>query len=244
MPSSLMSRASQSMRQVLQKQRNVGTRERWLSLLGGSLSLAESVRRHDALGVLFALLGGFLLFRGLSGHCPVFQQMHRNTRRPDEGGLLGERLIHARSRSIVQQPRDVVYRHWRDMDQLPQVMRHIRSIEVDGNRSRWTAYTELGQRLQWDAQITHDTPNERLAWRSVPGSQVETKGEIRFRPHVSGGTEIDIDLYYRLPGGPIARLLATLLDGLSERLLYHDLEQFKVYIESSASSGQIGAYPH
>src|SRR5690606_41238988 len=58
--------------------------------------------------------------------------------------------------------------------------------------------------------------HERLVWRSTPSSRIENRGEVRFRPSVPDATEIDIDLYYRLPGGMLARLLA--LDRKSTRL--------------------------
>jgi uncharacterized membrane protein len=225
----------------MQTRRNVGTRERWLSLLGGGVSLAEGLRRRDAAGGLLALLGGFLLFRGLSGHCPVYGRLHRSTSRPEDSGLLGEHLIQARSRIVVRRPREVVYRYWRDLDNLPQAMRHIHAIEVRGNRSRWTARTALGRRLQWESQITQDSPNERLAWRSVAGSQVDSMGEVRFRPHLNGGTEVDVNLYYRPPGGAVGRLLATVLGGLSEKLVHRDLERFKAFIESGTMDAQAHA---
>lgn len=241
MPSSLMLRALHSLQRAAQTHRNVGTGERWLSLLGGSISLAEAFRRRDAAGGLLAVLGGFLLFRGLSGHCPVYDQLHRNTSRPNDSGLLGEHLIQARSRIIVRRPREVVYRYWRDLDNLPQAMRHIHAIEVQGNRSRWTARTPLGRRLRWESQITQDSPNERLAWRSVAGSQVDSTGEVRFRPHLNGGTEVDVNLYYRPPGGAIGRLLGTVFGGLSEKMVHRDLERFKAFIESRTMDNQAHA---
>lgn len=236
-----MPRVLQKLHRTMQTHRNVGTRERWLSLLGGSASLAEGLRRHDAAGGLFAMLGSFLLFRGLSGHCPLYNRLHINTSRPDESGLLGEHLIQVRNRIVIRQPREVVYRCWRNLDNLPKAMRHIHAIQVDGNRSHWTARTAWGQRLEWDSQITQDSPNERLAWRSMTGSQVDSFGEVRFRPHLDGGTEVDVNLYYRPPGGVIGRILATLVGGLSEQLVRRDLERFKAFIELGGANKQAPA---
>lgn len=244
MPSSVTSRAWHSLQSMMRTRRNVGTGERWLSLLGGGVSLAEGLRRRGGVGGLLALLGGFLLLRGLSGHCPLYGQLHKSTSRSGDGGLFGEHLIQARSRIIVRRPREVVYRYWRDLDNLPQAMRHIHAIEVEGNRSRWTARTALGRRLRWESQITQDSPNERLAWRSVAGSQVDSTGEVRFRPHLNGGTEVDVNLYYRPPGGAIGHLLATVFGGLSEKLVHRDLERFKAFIESGTIDNQAHAGGH
>lgn len=232
MHSGLTPSTLRKLQQSLQAHRNVGTRERWLSLLGGGVALAEGFRRRGLLGNLLAMLGAALMFRGLSGRCPVYDQLHVTTSHAGETGLFGENLIQVRSRMMVRQPREVVYRYWRDLHNLPQAMRHIHAIRVDGNRSHWIARSPIGGRLQWEAQITQDSPNERLAWRSIAGSQVKSLGEVRFRPTLEGGTEVDVNLYYRPPGGVAGRMLATLFGGLSEKLVHRDLERFKAYIES------------
>jgi len=230
----LPTRTIHPFRQVTTLRRNVGTPERWISMLGGGAVLAEGVRRRGFIGALLSLLGSYLLFRGFSGHCPLYQRLHIDTARTNDSGLWGQNLIQVQARVNVQQPRDTVYRYWRNLENLPTFMRHIRSIRVDGNRSHWVARTPLGLRLRWDSQITQDSPNERLAWRSMAGSQVDSRGEVRFRPTVNGGTEVDVDMYYRPPGGSVARTLAKLLGGISERMVQQDIERFKEVIESEA----------
>jgi hypothetical protein len=47
----------------------IGESERWLSVIGGGMLVLSSLRRRDAgAGVLFALAGGALIFRGIVGH--------------------------------------------------------------------------------------------------------------------------------------------------------------------------------
>jgi hypothetical protein len=61
---------------------NVGDLERWLSLLGGGLLALTTVRR--SLGTLVLLGGaGALLYRGLTGHCALYQTMGLSTVSPD-----------------------------------------------------------------------------------------------------------------------------------------------------------------
>jgi uncharacterized membrane protein len=218
--------------------RNVGAPERWLSILGGGAALAGGIRRRGFIGALLNLFGSYLLFRGFSGHCLLYRRLHIDTTRANDSGLWGQNLIHVQTRVNVQQPREVVYRHWRDLENLPAFMRHIRSIRVDGNRSHWVARAPLGLRLRWDSQITQDSPNERLTWRSVADSQVDSRGEVRFRPIVNGGTEVDVDMYYRPPGGTMARALARVLGGISERMVQQDIERFRDFVESQAAGGQ------
>jgi uncharacterized membrane protein len=57
---------------------NVGDAERWLSLLGGGLLALYMLRR--SLGTVVLLGGaGVLLYRGLKGHCPLYQTMGLST---------------------------------------------------------------------------------------------------------------------------------------------------------------------
>lgn len=233
----LPTRTPQRLRRVMTLPRNVSTPERWVSILGGSAALAGGIRRRGFIGPLLSLLGGYLLFRGFSGHCSLYRQLHIDTSRANDSGLWGQNLVHVQTRVNVRQPRETVYRYWRDLENLPAFMRHIRSIRVNGNRSHWVARAPLGLRLRWDSQVTQDSPNERLTWRSVVGSQVDSRGEVRFRPIVNDTTEVDVDLYYRLPGGATSRALARLLGGISERMVQQDLERFRDFVESQAASG-------
>jgi uncharacterized membrane protein len=58
----------------MQQPVNVGEIERWLSLIGGSVLVLYSLRR--SLGGLFmTLVGGALTYRGLTGHCNLYQAM-------------------------------------------------------------------------------------------------------------------------------------------------------------------------
>ncbi|MBW8878893.1 MAG: DUF2892 domain-containing protein [Acidobacteria bacterium] len=62
--------------------RNVGTLERWISTLGGGALLAWGLgrdpRRSPLAGTL-ALGGAALLYRGTTGHCPIYGALGMNT---------------------------------------------------------------------------------------------------------------------------------------------------------------------
>jgi uncharacterized membrane protein len=52
-------------------------------------------------------------------------------------------------------------------------MLHLEHVEtLDSRRSHWVAKAPANRTVEWDAVITDDVPNERIAWRSVDGSQV------------------------------------------------------------------------
>jgi|RhiMetdeSRZDD1v2_1073273.scaffolds.fasta_scaffold1464017_2 uncharacterized membrane protein len=73
---------------------NVGETERWASgIAGGALALYGLAGRRSLFGGLLAALGGSLLYRGISGHCPLYGALGVDTR--------GERRD--RSDDVVQQ---------------------------------------------------------------------------------------------------------------------------------------------
>lgn len=54
------------------KEPNVNNFERLISIVGGILIAYTAIRRFP-LSTIFAVSGGYLLYRGLSGHCPVYE---------------------------------------------------------------------------------------------------------------------------------------------------------------------------
>ncbi len=64
------------------RQINVGSTERNLSLLGGGLLLLSGLRRGGFGGIICSLLGGSLLYRGATGHCPPYSSMGLSTAQP------------------------------------------------------------------------------------------------------------------------------------------------------------------
>src|SRR5262245_11102690 len=61
---------------------NVNDTERWLSAAGGGLLALLGMARRDAAGLGLAALGGALVYRGLTGHCRLYQALGVDTARP------------------------------------------------------------------------------------------------------------------------------------------------------------------
>lgn len=219
---------------------NVGERERWLSLAaGGGLFLVGLCRRFPK-GFYSMLFGGALAYRGWTGVCPLYRRLGLNTAVRHHGrigvkaqhGVKIERTIH------VDRDRDELYRFWRYQDNLPQVMTHLVSVRPTGpNRFHWVARGPMDRTLAWDAEVINERPGELIAWRSLPGSQVDTAGSVHFRRAPSGrGTEVTISLRYDPPGGRAAAELAHWLgQGLQEELA-DDLQLFKLKMERGSAS--------
>ena len=104
-----------------------------------------------------------------------------------------------------------LYRYWRDLSNLPRVLPHVASVqEIDETQSHWISADSGGQRLEWDAEIIDDAPNERIAWRSVEGSSVFHAGSVQFRPTGERSTQVRVDLLYDRPPATLAAAVSTL----------------------------------
>jgi uncharacterized membrane protein len=217
------------------QERNVGDEERWLSLSGGVALALAAMRRGGLGGILLGAIGGMLLYRGASGHCAVYQRMGYNTAGSQ---LLPRRELRATTSIIIDRPRDELYSAWRNFDNLPRFMQHILEVTTyDDRRSHWVARMPLGQRVEWDSEVTEDVPNERIKWQSTGDSAVQHHGEVRFRPATDGrGTEVDVDLHYLPPGGSVGTAFARLISGLTRYEIQADVRRFKQLMETGEIS--------
>ena len=113
---------------------------------------------------------------------------------------------------IIDRSPEELYQFWRDFENLPRIMRHLRSVRTTGDgRSHWVAEAPAGTSAEWDAEITEDRPNELISWRSLEGSQVENSGSVRFEPAPGGrGTIVKVDINYNPPGGVLGEWFAKL----------------------------------
>jgi uncharacterized membrane protein len=126
------------------------------------------------------------------------------------------------------------YTLWRDFAGLPRFMVHLKSVrEFDNRRSEWVALGPGGREICWNAEITEDTPNQRIAWRSLPNSDVLTNGSVDFRPDPQGrGTFVSANVQYGFPGGGLATGLAALFGKNPEFVVREDVRRFKQLLET------------
>jgi uncharacterized membrane protein len=141
----------------------------------------------------------------------------------------------------VTRPPEEVYRFWRDLEHLPTFMSHLESVaQIDEKRSRWVARGPGHMRLQWEAEIVADEPGRLIAWRSLPGGDVENAGWVRFSSApAERGTEVKVHLTYAPPAGMLGGAMATLLGQGGDRQVRGDLRRFKQQLEARevATSG-------
>jgi len=183
-----------------------------------------------------AAVGGFMVFRGATGHCNVYQAlgMHTDHRRGRNRGVPYELGIRVDKSVTINKPRAEVYRFWRNFENLPRFMRHLESVtEVDNRHSHWVAKAPAGRTVEWEAEIINEVENQLIAWQSLENSTVENAGSVHFEDAPGGrGTVVRIELQYNPPGGTLGAIVAKLFGEEPNQQIGEDLWRFKNLMEA------------
>ncbi len=236
---------------------NISHTERIVSAVGGGLLTAAglfSVRRRPGTGIGAALAGGDLLRRAITGHSYFYEaagirtaplgQGAETTSVPYELGIRVDESI------TIGKPRPEVFRFWGELENLARFMKHVKSVRhVAGTRSHWVVKAPAGRTVEWDAVVHNLIEKELIAWRSLPGSAVNSAGSVRFKDAPGDrGTEVRIELQYDPPAGMFGAALALLWGEEPSQQIRDDLHRLKQILEAGeviATEGQAsGRAPH
>ena len=215
---------------------NVPDAERWASLVGGGVLAVYGLSRlaeRDRTGALFALMGGILAWRGMSGHSHLYEGMHvsRFAGYGSDANAVSGQAIRIERSVMVERPARELWRMWRQLENLPRFMEHLESVlPLGGNRFHWTVRAPIGT-VSWDARIIGEREGDYLAWASEHGSRVPNAGSVRFMPR-GGATEVRVSIAYQPPAGPLGAMMAKLFGDGADRRVSEDLGRFKQMAES------------
>ena len=223
---------------------NVGEMERWLSLASGAGLAAWGLTRQDKGGLGLAAIGGILAWRGATGHCNVYQAFGVNTAARgyakgtgSKSGVPYELGIRVDCDVTIAKPVSEVYKFWRNLENLPRFMNHIDCIRVvDERNSHWVVNGPAGMKVEWDAEIVNDIPDQVIGWRSLPGSQVDNGGSVRFAEAGEDSTIVRVSLQYNPPAGTIGARIARMFGEDPAQTIQTDMQRFKELMETGAIS--------
>lgn len=219
---------------------NVGKMERWGSMALGAALVAYGLGRRKGLGIAPAAAGAALLYRGSTGHCPVYQQMGVTTanRSDTRVALSGPRGFHVHESIRIELPVDEVYRFWRNIENLPQFMTHLeRVVDLGNGHSHWVAKGPAGIPVEWDAEIINEVPNQVIGWRSLPASEFVTAGSVNFDGAGAGrSTLVTVHLQYAPPAGRLGKLVSQLFGDEPSQAIAEDLRRLKRLLEGRTSN--------
>ncbi|MEX2236553.1 MAG: SRPBCC family protein [Dehalococcoidia bacterium] len=129
----------------------------------------------------------------------------------------------------VNVPVSTAYNQWTQFEDFPQFMSGVKSVkQVDDTHLRWRADV-AGQEQEWDAEITEQTPDQRVAWTSTSGSR--NAGVVNFHYIADGKTKIQVMMDVEPPAGVAGQAVDSVF-GLTSKSVKGDLERFKTFIEA------------
>ena len=119
------------------------------------------------------------------------------------GLLLAQRMRQASGRSAssvtewieLDVPVSTAYNQWTQFEQFPRFMSTVESVrQIDDTHLHWSAVV-AGKVKEWDAEITEQIPDKRIAWRSTGG--VYNSGVVTFHKISDGRTRVMLQMDYR-----------------------------------------------
>jgi uncharacterized membrane protein len=126
----------------------------------------------------------------------------------------------------VQVPVRTAYDQWTQFETFPSFMEGVKSVrQLDDQTVQWVADVG-GKQKEWDARITEQTPDERIAWTAVDGAH--NAGVVTFHRIDDGKSRVTLQLDVD-PEGPVETVGDAL--GLVKNRVKGDMERFKDFIE-------------
>ena len=182
--------------------------------------------------------GGVMVFL-ISSFKELDAYTARRATESEYGGAAGVIDDEGRQRSAtaavtILRPIEQVYAFVRDFYNFPRFMAHLDSVEAHGDgRSHWRLRIVGGKIFEWDAEIIDERPGELVAWRSLPGGDLDNRGTIRFFPAPGGrGTEVHADIRYTARAGGLIMLFAKLLNIAPGQQAKADLRRLRQLLEA------------
>ena len=126
----------------------------------------------------------------------------------------------------VDAPVTAVYNQWTQFESFPQFMEGVEAVEQrDDRHLHWRAKV-AGKEKEWDAEITEQVPDRRVAWRSVGGAP--NAGVVTFDAVSPETTRVSLQLEAE-PENVVEKVGDAV--GVLDRRVEQDLERFKSFLE-------------
>jgi uncharacterized membrane protein len=127
----------------------------------------------------------------------------------------------------IEVPVKTAYNQWTQFEEFPKFMEGVREVkQLDDTHLHWKADIG-GKEKEWDAEITEQIPDERIAWRSRSGAM--NAGVVTFHRLSDSMSKVMLQMEYDPEG--VVENVGDAVGVVSQRVL-GDLERFKRYIES------------
>ena len=95
----------------------------------------------------------------------------------------------------VEVPVSTAYNQWTQFEDFPHFMQDVLEVrQVDDTHLHWRARI-AGKEEEWDAEITNQIPDRRIAWKSTSGPP--NSGAVSFEPISDSRTRVTLRMSYQ-----------------------------------------------
>jgi uncharacterized membrane protein len=130
----------------------------------------------------------------------------------------------------VDVPVRTAYDQWTQFETFPAFMEGVKSVrQLNDTTLEWVAEVG-GKEKRWEAKITEQLPDQRIAWTSIGGAH--NAGVVTFHRLAENRNRVTLQLDVD-PEGPVENVGDAL--GLVQRRVKGDMKRFKEFIERRGS---------
>ena len=127
----------------------------------------------------------------------------------------------------INVPVRAAYNQWTQFEEFPRFMEGVKQVkQIDDKHLHWKADIG-GKEKEWNAEITEQVPDQRIAWTSRGGAW--NGGVVTFHRLSDAKSKIMLQMEYD-PQGFVENVGDAI--GVVTQRVQGDLERFKAYIET------------
>lgn len=131
----------------------------------------------------------------------------------------------------VDVPVSVAYNQWTQFETFPKFLSFVDEIiQIDPTHTHWTVKIAGVERV-FDAEITEQHPDERIAWNSTGGEENHA-GVVTFHKLTDTTSRVTVQLDWATQG--VLEKVGAVF-GVDDHIIKSDLKNFKKFIESADS---------
>jgi uncharacterized membrane protein len=223
----LQGQANKRMEKPEWEQENWSPAMRLISTTGGGLMFLYGRIRRGLVGTALSLGGLGLITRGLA-----------NRDLPRLLGMSEQRDAISVQKAInIQAPRHELYNFWSNLENLQYIFAHVLQItQVGDDRTRWKVAGPAGVEVEFEARTTEQIQDALIAWDTVEGEQVRTKGRVRFDTNPDESTRITVQMEYTPPAGALGHAVAKLFGADPKQAMDEDMVRLKSLFEDGKTT--------
>jgi uncharacterized membrane protein len=162
------------------------------------------------------------------------QKQAEDSSRSEKVSVPREKGIHVVRAVTIDRLVEDLYNFWHDPTNLPQVFSFVESVLVTyQDRAHWTIKLPGGNITELDVEVYTDTPNEVISWRSLPDSEMQFAGSVRFKTAPGNrGTEVQLTIEFVPPAGALGKAVINLFGEAPQQYFGQFLREFKQVMET------------